>query len=146
MVVRAADRRGAGALADRGARQTVARYRTAGSLYTVARAEMEANMIDPTFTLEKKTAIVVGAANGIGRATALAFAAAGARVACADIEEPGAKTTAAQIEAGRGPAGPAGLDVTHRARGTDALAAAGPRPHGLAVALLRAASPDRAAP
>ena len=37
-------------------------------------------MIDPAFTLEKKTAIVVGAANGIGRATALAFAAAGARV------------------------------------------------------------------
>ncbi len=26
-------------------------------------------MIDPGFTLEKKTAIVVGAANGIGRAT-----------------------------------------------------------------------------
>ena len=28
-------------------------------------------MIDMTFTLEKKVAIVVGAANGIGRATAL---------------------------------------------------------------------------
>ncbi|PYM90602.1 MAG: hypothetical protein DME08_23270, partial [Candidatus Rokuibacteriota bacterium] len=55
-------------------------------------------MMDSTFTLEKKTAIVVGAANGIGRATALAFAAAGARVACADVEEPGAKATAAEIE------------------------------------------------
>ena len=40
-------------------------------------------MIDPAFTLEKKIAIVVGAANGIGRATALAYAASGARVACA---------------------------------------------------------------
>jgi len=75
-------------------------------------------MIDPAFTLEKKIAIVVGAANGIGRATALAFAAAGAKVACADIEEPGAKTTAAEIEAGGGQALPAatverfgGLDV-----------------------------------
>ena len=55
-------------------------------------------MLDPAFTLEQKIAIVVGAANGIGRATALAYAAAGAAVACADIEEPGAKTTAADIE------------------------------------------------
>src|SRR5437016_4037366 len=69
-------------------------------------------MIDPAFTLEKKIAIVVGAANGIGRATALAFAAAGAKVACADIEEPGAKTTAAEIEAGGGQALPVHLDVT----------------------------------
>jgi NADP-dependent 3-hydroxy acid dehydrogenase YdfG len=29
-------------------------------------------MIDPAFTLEKKVAVVVGAANGIGRAVALA--------------------------------------------------------------------------
>ena len=57
-------------------------------------------MIDPAFTLEKKTAIVVGAANGIGRSTALAFAAAGACVACADVEEPGARATAADIEKG----------------------------------------------
>ena len=48
-------------------------------------------MIDAAFTLEKKTAIVVGAANGIGRATALAFAASGARVVCADVEEQGAR-------------------------------------------------------
>ena len=38
-------------------------------------------MIDSAFSLEKKSALVVGAANGIGRATALAFAAAGAHVA-----------------------------------------------------------------
>ena len=47
----------------------------------------EGTMIDPAFGLEKKTALVVGAANGIGRATALAFAAAGAAVVCADIED-----------------------------------------------------------
>ena len=52
--------------------------------------------------LEKKVAIVVGAANGIGRATALAFAAAGAAVTCADVEEAGARTTAAEIDRGGG--------------------------------------------
>ena len=139
MVVRAADRRGAGALADRGARQTVARYRTAGSLYTVAREETEANMIDPAFTLEKKTAIVVGAANGIGRATALAYAAAGARVACADVEEPGAKTTAAEIEAGGGDALPVRLDVTDGASCREAVAATVQRFGGLDVLMYGAA-------
>ena len=34
-------------------------------------------MPDPAFSLEKKVAMIVGAANGIGRATALTFAAAG---------------------------------------------------------------------
>src|SRR5207247_1568605 len=56
----------------------------------------ESAMIDPAFMLEKKIALVVGAANGIGRATALAFAASGAAVACADVED--AKATAAEIE------------------------------------------------
>ena len=72
-------------------------------------------MIDPAFTLEKKTAIVVGAANGIGRATALAFAAAGAGVACADVEEPGAKAIAAEIEKGGGQALPLRCDVSKAA-------------------------------
>ena len=53
-------------------------------------------MMDPAFTLEKTTALVVGAANGIGRATALAFAAAGAAVAGGDVGA--AKPTAAGIE------------------------------------------------
>jgi NAD(P)-dependent dehydrogenase (short-subunit alcohol dehydrogenase family) len=35
-------------------------------------------MIDPAFTLERKAALVVGAANGIESAIALAFAAPGA--------------------------------------------------------------------
>src|SRR4030095_7098263 len=92
----------------------VGRYPTARSLYTVARKEMEATMIDAAFPLEKKTAIGVGAANGIGRAAALAFAAAGARVACADVEEPGAKTTAGEIEAGGGPGPPRPLHRHNR--------------------------------
>jgi len=102
-------------------------------------------MIDPAFTLEKKIAIVVGAANGIGRATALAFAAAGAKVACADIEEPGAKTTAAEIEAGGGQALPVHLDVTDGASCRGAVAATVQRFGGLDVLLYGAADSDKAA-
>ena len=102
-------------------------------------------MIDPAFTLEKKIAIVVGAANGIGRATALAYAAAGARVACADIEEPGAKTTAAEIEAGGGEALPVRLDVTDGASCRDAVAATAQRFGGLDVLMYGAADSDRTA-
>jgi len=96
-------------------------------------------MIDPAFTLEKKVAIVVGAANGIGRATALAYAAAGAKVACADVEEAGAKTTAAEIEAGGGQALPVRLDVTDGASCRDAVAAAVQRFSGLDVLMYGAA-------
>src|SRR2546428_13994850 len=80
-------------------------------------------MLAPAFTLEKRPAIVVGAANGIGRATALAFAAAGARVACADVEEPGAKAIAAEIEKAGAHALPVHLDVTDGASCRAAVAA-----------------------
>jgi NAD(P)-dependent dehydrogenase (short-subunit alcohol dehydrogenase family) len=102
-------------------------------------------MIDPAFTLERKTAIVVGAANGIGRATALAFAAAGACVACADIEEPGAKTTAGEIEAGGGQALPVHLDVTDGGSCRAAVEATVQRFGGLDVLMYGAADSDRAA-
>jgi NAD(P)-dependent dehydrogenase (short-subunit alcohol dehydrogenase family) len=102
-------------------------------------------MFDPAFTLEKKTAIVVGAANGIGRATALAFAAAGAAVACADIEEPGAKATAVEIDEGGGRALPVHLDVTDGASCRAAVAATIARFGGLDVLLYGAADSDRTA-
>jgi NAD(P)-dependent dehydrogenase (short-subunit alcohol dehydrogenase family) len=102
-------------------------------------------MIDTTFTLEKKVAIVVGAANGIGRATARAFAAAGAAVTCADVEEAGVKTTAAEIDRGGGQALPIYLDVTEGASCRATVAATLERFGGLDVLLYGAADSDRAA-
>lgn len=46
------------------------------------------------YAFENKVALVTGAAGGMGRATALAFARAGAAVALADIDEEAARTAA----------------------------------------------------
>ena len=45
-----------------------------------------------------KVAFVTGSANGIGRATAIAFAQAGAKVSLADIDVEGCNTTASHIQ------------------------------------------------
>jgi NAD(P)-dependent dehydrogenase (short-subunit alcohol dehydrogenase family) len=100
-------------------------------------------MMDPAFTLEKKTALVVGAANGIGRATALAFAAAGAAVACGDVED--AKPTAAEIEKGGAQAFSVHLDVTDGASCRAAVAATVERFGGLDVLFYAAADSDKTA-
>ena len=55
-------------------------------------------MPESPFRLDGKPAIVVGAALGIGRAIALAFADAGAKVACLDIDEAAANETATRIK------------------------------------------------
>src|SRR5688572_22772601 len=69
-------------------------------------------MPDNLFRLDGKPAIVVGAALGIGRAIALAFAEVGANVACLDIDEAGAGETAARIKRASGTAMAHGCDVT----------------------------------
>jgi NAD(P)-dependent dehydrogenase (short-subunit alcohol dehydrogenase family) len=49
------------------------------------------------FRLDGKTALVVGAAAGIGKASAEVLAALGATVICADKNKEGVETTAADI-------------------------------------------------
>src|SRR5207237_1209109 len=58
---------------------------------------------------------LTGAASGIGKATALTIAAAGAAVVCADIDEASAQATVAEIVAGGGKAIAQKTDVTRRA-------------------------------
>ena len=61
---------------------------------------------------ENQTAIVTGAASGIGRACALAFAAAGARVVVADIDADKGQAVAAAIREQRGQADFVAVDMT----------------------------------
>ncbi|MFJ3505660.1 MULTISPECIES: glucose 1-dehydrogenase [unclassified Streptomyces] len=65
-----------------------------------------------TYDFRGKTAFVTGAAGGIGRATALAFARAGARVALADLSGDGLHETARLIDAAGGEALTLTCDVT----------------------------------
>ena len=54
--------------------------------------------IPDLFDLTGRTAVVVGAASGLGQASALGLADAGAHVVCADLDLTGAKATATAIE------------------------------------------------
>jgi NAD(P)-dependent dehydrogenase (short-subunit alcohol dehydrogenase family) len=64
------------------------------------------------FDFNGKVAFVTGAASGIGRATAIAFAKAGAAVTVADISKNGLEETVATIEGFSGKVLPATCDVT----------------------------------
>jgi NAD(P)-dependent dehydrogenase (short-subunit alcohol dehydrogenase family) len=61
--------------------------------------------------LRGKVAVVTGAATGIGRASALLFAQAGARVALADLREPELARTVAEVRAAGGKAAPVTADL-----------------------------------
>jgi len=63
------------------------------------------------FDLTGKTAVVLGAASGIGRASAQALAGLGAEVLCADLSGEGSENTAASITAEGGKARAAATDA-----------------------------------
>jgi len=70
--------------------------------------------------LQDRVALITGSARGIGRATALAFAAEGAQVIVCDMDAAGGEQTAADIRAAGGRAQFVQVDVTDRAS-VDAL-------------------------
>jgi 3-oxoacyl-[acyl-carrier protein] reductase len=61
-----------------------------------------------------KTIVITGAASGIGRETALIFAREGANVVCADLNEAGARDTAAGVNSKGSQALALKIDVTSR--------------------------------
>ncbi len=67
------------------------------------------------FDLTGKTAVVLGAASGIGKSSAEALASLGARVMCADRASEGAEATAAGIRAQGGSAEAATCDAASAA-------------------------------
>ena len=72
--------------------------------------------------LDGKVALITGAASGIGKAIAEIYAAAGAAVAIADLNQAGADAAAADIAAKGGKAIGIAMDVTNEAAvdaGTD---------------------------
>lgn len=77
--------------------------------------------------LADKIAVVTGAANGIGRASALALAAAGAHVAVLDLEADGLASLAQEIGATGRTALPLELDCTNQAQIEAAFATIGRR-------------------
>jgi NAD(P)-dependent dehydrogenase (short-subunit alcohol dehydrogenase family) len=78
---------------------------------------------------EGRSAIVTGAANGMGRATALRLASEGARLCLADVDETGNAQTLAQIRAAGGEALACHCDVTDEAS-VAAMTARAEQAHG----------------
>ncbi|MFF3460570.1 SDR family NAD(P)-dependent oxidoreductase [Streptomyces sp. NPDC002730] len=76
------------------------------------------------YDLTGRTAFVTGAASGIGRASAVLLAEAGATVHCADLDEKGLHETRTLIADAGGAAHTHTLDVTDRARLRAAIASA----------------------
>jgi len=75
-------------------------------------SQSKGTALAPTLKLEGKSAIVTGAASGIGREIARIYAREGAMVAIADVNADAANATAAEIRAAGGKAIGVTMDVT----------------------------------
>ena len=71
--------------------------------------------------LSGKTALVTGAGRGLGRCIAQSLAAAGAKVACVDVNAESLADTVAAIRAAGGTAEPIACDVTQSDRVGEAV-------------------------
>ena len=78
-------------------------------------------MATTSFRLDGATALVTGAASGIGARIALGLAEFGARVGCLDVSEDGLRATVEAIAAADGEALALAADVTDAARLEDAV-------------------------
>ncbi len=87
-----------------------------------------------SYDLTGRTALITGAASGIGRATAVLLAGAGAHVHCADRDAQGLAETAALVAKAGGAATVHALDVTDRNALRAAVCAAGPLDIAAAIA------------
>ncbi len=85
------------------------------------------------FRLDRRIALVAGAASGIGRASAHGLANAGAIVICADLNQQGADATAAEIVAQGGAAEALALDITDPASVSAAIQQIQERHHRLDI-------------
>src|SRR6187431_2278158 len=83
--------------------------------------------------LKDKSAIVTGAASGIGKDISLVFAREGAKVAIADLNKEAAETTAVEIRNSGGNAMGVAMDVTDENAVNDGVAAVAARFGGVDI-------------
>ena len=88
-------------------------------------------------TLAEKVAVITGAATGIGRASALLFARAGARVALTDTRAAELERTAAEVRAAGGEVTSAAVDLARPENCTAAVDSPGLRSSSFRASMMQ---------